>query len=146
MKKSLFLFIIAFLLVVGCKKSGDKEDLVIKAGFMCGWGAGEDSLNISESIVDYVFYIPSKSSLAQTDTSRIVKKNEWEEILNSFDIDDFMKLEYNTCNICVDGCDEWISIQNDRIYHKIRFTKGEQIDVIKGLQDKIAGLREEFSK
>jgi hypothetical protein len=141
-----FLFLIGLISLVSCKKSDDRNDLIIQSGFVCGWGSGEDSINISETSVNYVFYIPSKSLLPQTDTSRNMAGSEWPEVLNSFNIEDFMKLEYNTCNVCVDGCDEWISIQNDRLYHKITFTKGEQIEAIQGLQNKISQLREEFSK
>jgi hypothetical protein len=145
--KNLVLLFLAVLLSLGsCKKSDDKTDLIINAGFMCGWGSGEDSINISESAIDYVYYVPRESALPQTRASRNLTESEWSEILNSFNTDDFMELEYNTCNICVDGCDEWISIKNDRVYHKIRFTKGQQIETIKGLQDKLSQLREEFGK
>jgi hypothetical protein len=146
--KNLVLLILVVLVFPGsCKKAvDDKADLVIEAGYMCGWGAGEDSINISESTVDYVYYIPRESALPQTRTSRNLTESEWSEIINSFNTDNFMELEYNTCNICVDGCDEWISIRNDRLYHKIRFTKDQQIETIKGLQDKLSLLREEFGK
>ena len=146
MKNLVGLFLIGLISLVSCKKPEDRTDLVINAGFMCGWGAGEDSINISETIVEYVFYVPRESALPHTRASRNLTESEWTEILNSFNTDDFMELEYNTCNICVDGCDEWISIKNDRLYHKIVFTKGQQIDAIKGLQDKLSLLREEFGK
>jgi hypothetical protein len=146
--KNLLLFIVTVLIALAsCKKAeDDKADLVIQAGFMCGWGAGEDSINISETNIEYVYYVPRESALPKMRASRNLTESEWLEIINSFNTDDFTELEYNTCNICVDGCDEWISIKNDKLYHKIRFTKDQQIDAIKGLQDKLSMLREEFGK
>jgi len=31
--------------------------------------------------------------------------------MNDVNIDNFVKLNYQTCNVCVDGCDEWILIK-----------------------------------
>jgi hypothetical protein len=122
------------------------SDLIIKAGFMCGWGSGEDSLEISQTKIKYVYYIPAQSSIPIINKSRSVPESEWTEILNDVNLDYFVKLNYQSCNICVDGCDEWISIQDDKISHNIRFGKGLQIDTINRLQNKLAELRAEFSK
>lgn len=146
MKKSFLLFMIFFSVLVSCKRSDENSNLTIEAGFVCGWGSGTDSLDISKSLIKYVYYVPGKSLLPQISISRSVPNSEWVEILNTVNIDDFVKLDYNSCNICVDGCDEWISIQNDQISHKIRFSKGQQIDAIGKLQTKLAQLRSEFSK
>jgi hypothetical protein len=132
-------------LLAGCKKNEDTSGLTIKAGFACGWGAGEDSLEISRSGIKYVYYVPSKSSSALIRTSRTIPASEWNEITEIVNMDSFARLKYNTCNICVDGCDEWIYINNGRISHSIRFTKGEEIAAIEELQKKLAELRAEFN-
>jgi hypothetical protein len=138
--------IILFSLSWGCKKADDNSGLTINAGFACGWGAGEDSLEISRSEIRYVFYIPSKSGEALIRTSRNVTAIEWDEITEAINMDTFVKLNYNTCNICVDGCDEWISIENGTLSNSIRFTKGQDIETISLLQKKLAELRTEFNK
>ena len=147
MRSSFILLILIFLVLLGCKKSDltSNSDLIIKAGFMCGWGSGEDSLEISQSKITYVYYIPSQSRVPIINKSRAVTESEWKQILDIVNLDDFIKLNYQSCNICVDGCDEWISIQDDEISHNIRFGKGSQIDTISRLQNKLAELRAEFS-
>jgi hypothetical protein len=145
---SLFLILATFFALLSCKKSElpPNSDLIIKAGFMCGWGSGEDSLEISKTTIKYVYYIPAKSHEPIINKIRAVSDSEWTEILNDVNLDDFVKLNYQSCNICVDGCDEWILIQDDQISHNIRFTKGEKIDKINKLQNKLEQLRSEFSK
>jgi hypothetical protein len=134
-----------FSLIVGCEKNGDTSGLTIRAGFACGWGTGEDSLEISRSGINYVYYVPSKSPAPMIRTSRSVAASEWNEITRIVNMNNFTRLNYNTCNICVDGCDEWIYIDNGRISHRIRFTKGQEIETITELQKKLAELRAEFN-
>jgi hypothetical protein len=148
MKPIVFIILTLFFVFSDCKKSEltPGHDLTIKAGFACGWGSGEDSIEISRTMIKYVYYIPAKSHEPTIDKTRAVSDNEWTEILNNVNLDEFVKLNYQSCNICVDGCDEWIIIQNDHISHNIRFTRGERIDKIDKLQNKLEQLRSEFSK
>jgi hypothetical protein len=60
-------------------------------------------------------------------------------------MDDFIKLNYNSCNICIDGCDEWIYMQNEESSHKITFGPGFKNDSINKLQTKLKQLRTEFN-
>ena len=146
MKPIAFLVLTLFFAFSGCKKSGmaPGSDLIIKAGFACGWGSGEDSLEISKTTVRYVYYIPAKSHEPVINKTRAVSDSEWTEILDDINLDEFVKLNYQTCNICVDGCDEWISIQDNNLLHKITFGYGDKIDTISKLQDRIKLLRAEF--
>lgn len=137
--------LLILFLSISCRKTDESDDsLIIKAGFACGWGAGQDTLEISSSIIKYSFYVPQESSDPKIDASREVTRAEWKEIKEAVDMDAFLALEYNTCNICVDGCDEWIFIQNDKASHRISYDKGLQIETIKKLQDLISGLKAEF--
>jgi hypothetical protein len=152
MKKYISLIFLLLIFLVGCKKQENypvfKEEspLKIKAGFMCGWGSGEDSLYISNTVIKYVYYVPAKSLLPKFKQTRATTEAEWINILNALDLNKFIKLNYNSCNICVDGCDEWISIQDDLISHQIRFGYGSKIDSICDLQTILAQFRSEFSK
>lgn len=150
MKKYVPLIFLILACIGGCKKqentSIDKVEssLKIRAGFMCGWGSGEDSLYISKTIIRYVYSIPGQSTFPKINKTRATTDDEWVNILNSLDLDNFIKLNYNSCGICVDGCDEWIKIQNDQISHQIRFVLGLKIDSISDLQTLIAHYRSEF--
>lgn len=57
-------------------------------------------------MIKYVYYIPATSQMPQITKSRTVPENEWAEILNCINVNEFVKLQYQTCNVCADGCDE----------------------------------------
>jgi hypothetical protein len=124
----------------------EESDLTIKAGYICGWGSGQDTLTITKKKVSYVFYVPRKSNKPEIKKSRTLTEKEWEEILSSFDMNDFLKLNYNTCNVCIDGCDSWISVHSKKTNHRLSFNYGMQIDTIKNLQVKLSQIRAEFQK
>ncbi|MBK7711130.1 MAG: hypothetical protein IPJ37_09425 [Bacteroidales bacterium] len=130
---------------IGSHKSSD-SDLVIKAGYECGWGSGTDSLEISQKLIRYVYYVPAKSSEPVLRKSRSVTEAEWAGILSLVNKDEFAGLNYQECNVCFDGCDDWIFIQDGTFSHKITYAKGNQIDSILNLQKKLADLRAEFNQ
>jgi hypothetical protein len=140
-----FFLILLLTSVISCRKD-DYTGLTIDAGFACGWGSGQDSLVITRSEIRYVYYIPAKSREPVKMASRGTSASEWSEIKEAVDYSEFMKLNYNTCNLCVDGCDEWISLHDDDIDHSIRFTKGQVIESINRLQEILARIRAEFAK
>jgi hypothetical protein len=150
LKKLLLVIFLMLACLSGCEKqekpsiNKDESPLKIRAGFMCGWGTGEDSLYISNTVIKYVYSVPAQSNLPKINKTRATTDAEWVNILNSLDLDNFVKLNYNSCGICVDGCDEWIKIQNDQISHQIRFGLGAKLDSISDLQTLIAQYRSEF--
>ena len=152
MKNFLFLMILSSCCLISCRKTEnvdlnqENSSMVIKAGFVCGWGAGEDSLIISSKRIKYVYSVPAKSNIPEINQTRSTTSADWEKITSSINLKNFLRLDYNTCNICVDGCDEWISLKNDSIFHQIRFGLGYKIDSIKPLQDLLAQFRSEFRK
>lgn len=154
MKPFSFILLTLSLVLLGCKKPIALTDtskstnscLIIRAGFICGWGTGTDSLEISRTEIKYVYYIPSKSYVPIINKTRSISDEEWKEIVNDIDTESFLGLDYQSCNVCVDGCDEWIFIQNGKLSHKITFGKGLEISTISKLQSKLAELRTEFNK
>jgi hypothetical protein len=152
MKNRLLLIVIFSFCLIACNKTefsrtkSENTSMVIKAGFMCGWGSGEDSLIITSTTIKYVYSVPAKSQIPEINKERQTSTSEWNNILNSVNFDSFLNLNYNTCNICVDGCDEWISVKNDSMSHQIRFGLGLKIDSVKPLQDILSQLRSEFRK
>ena len=121
------------------------QQVIIQAGFVCGWGSATDSLIITKTEIRYAYYVPRLSSKPQIQKKRGVPEIEWTQIRNSFNADEFIKLNYNSCNVCFDGCDEWVSVLNDLSFHKITYPKGLKIDTISQLQLKLAALRAEFN-
>ena len=132
----------------GCIKyqTVSNSEMNIKAGFVCGWGSGMDSINISRNSITYKHWVPATSPDPVINKARPVSESEWKEILSYVNLVEFLDLDYQSCNVCVDGCDEWISIQNDNISHKITFEKGLEIKDITRLQAKLAALRAEFAR
>jgi hypothetical protein len=151
-KKTLKLASLSILAVLlnfqGCIKyqTVSSSELTIDAGFVCGWGSGQDSIEITRHSITYRYWIPARSPAPVINKTREVTEIEWEEISSYVNLSEFLNLDYNTCNVCVDGCDEWISVQNDNISHKITFDKGLKIKTISSLQAKLAALRAEFAK
>jgi hypothetical protein len=144
-----FVLPIIGLLLFGCEKNNsddtpDNSGLIIKSGFVCGWGNGTDTIEISKTTIRYVYYIPRQSQQPQISKTRSVSASEWNEIRCAVNMKEFNKLTYNTCNVCVDGCDEWIFIQENKSFHKITFRFGAKIDTISNLLTKLAQLRNEF--
>jgi hypothetical protein len=145
-----FVLPIIGLLLFGCSKNNsedaaDNSGLIIKSGFVCGWGSGTDTIEISKTTIRYVYYIPRLSEKPQISKSRAVSESEWNEIISGVKMDEFTRLTYNTCNVCFDGCDEWILIQQKESSYKITFGKGAEIEPINKLQAKLAQLRKEFN-
>jgi len=150
MRKPLLLITLFSFCLSACYKTEDNTtvkdnpSLIIKAGFACGWGSGEDSLVISSTLIKYIYSVPARSQIPEISKTRVTSTTEWNNILNSVNVRDFSNLHYNSCIICVDGCDEWISVKSDSISHQIRFGLGLKIDSIKQLQNILAQLRTEF--
>ena len=152
MSWKLLLFELLFILAILCdgcdlveRNLPANSDLIIQNGYVCGWGAGTDSLIITKNEIRYMFYTPRLSLEPQILKSRSIPETEWNEIVHSFKVTEFEKLNNNTCNVCFDGCDEWIAVQNGQSSHKITFGKGMKIDTISQLQLKISALRTEFN-
>jgi hypothetical protein len=132
----------------GCIKyqTVSNSEMNITAGFVCGWGSGMDSINISRKSITYRYWVPATSPDPVINKTRPVTESEWTEISSFINLTEFLNLDYQSCNVCFDGCDEWISVQNENISHKITFEKGMEIKDISKFQAKLASLRDEFAR
>ena len=95
------------------------EELIIKAGTICGWTLANDSLSLNAMETYYTFHDPSTNEQSQYSNSTITE--QWNAILQVLDLDAFFKSTLNDCAICVDGCDMWIQIEVAKKGHRIRF-------------------------
>jgi len=105
----------------------DNTGIVIKYGFIEGWCSGTDSMIIAGNDVWYVdgAVCGKNVSAKYLDISPIGK----ELLLQLFDQTAFDKLELNSCFVCVDGTDCWISVQNGSYFHKIRYAYGDSVHI-----------------
>jgi hypothetical protein len=113
-------------------------------GTACGWCAGTDSLVITKDSVIYKFISPCDNNDYTTDS--VTNPNDWNDLVNLLDTDEFTEIDINTCYVCVDGCDTWISVKGDSISHKIRFGHRDSIAVqnIRPFINKLDSIRNGF--
>ena len=75
-----------------------------------------------------------------------MEKSEWDKITGMIEFNEFNSIRLNTCNVCVDGCDKWITIRNGSYSHTIRFGYQDSIVLqpVRSLADKLDSIREVF--
>ena len=143
--------ILLCLVGTSCDDDNDKDDdehadIIIKTGQECGWCGGMDSLTITKLNSIYAFDSPcpeiaDKKRNAKTDST------EWNELLATLDWDEFNKVQVETCAVCTDGCDTWISVEKNQQTHLIRFTEySTEIEPIRPFVEKLDSLIEVFRK
>ena len=141
MKISNFILTSLIILVVSCDKDkrttrNSTDNMTIVYGNVCGW-CGYDSLTITQNITtlsgqNYC----SSEELNKTSTTH---DTTWTDLTSSLDFQKFKAIDLNTCNVCVDGCDTWITIRTDSYYHKIRYGY-DDMDKLKSIKSFIDEL------
>jgi hypothetical protein len=138
-------FIFVLSLFWGCDQSeNEAEELQIEFGSVCGWCAGEEFITVTSSQLSYYKNIPCGDDKGTTRKSRKITASEWNEIIASFNIEDFKTLNYNTCNVCADGCDEIIRITENGNLHEIRYSPSDEIQETKKLEQFLAEILDEM--
>lgn len=147
-----FLFVCLFLIFsFSCVYDNLEEKstaavLVIKTGTVCGWCAKNDTLTLSDTHVRYVNYTNCSTSKAIVEKTGELTASELQTLLNLLDFDELKKLELNSCNICVDGCDDWISFKNGTQTHYIRFGKNDaKLQPIKAFVDGLNTIKGKYT-
>lgn len=142
--RTFFIFLLLFSLACDQEESGMQDDFVIEFGTVCGWCAGEELLTVSESGIKYTRTIPCGDDKGTTQKQKSISTSEWEEIYASFDYSYFKTLNYNECNVCADGCDEFIKITDHNDSGEIRYSPGLQIDGLEELKSLLTNLLDEM--
>lgn len=135
--------------VLSCSESKEfqleKSDLVIKAGTVCGWCAKNDTLIISGKTYKYVNYIQCSTTNPAVKKTGQLETLEQEALIGKIDFGEFKKLELNSCNVCVDGCDDWITIKSGSETHTIRFSRNDsKLQPIKAFVDQLNTLKAKY--
>ena len=149
MKRKIIFFCSFVFVAWACSESKEfqleKSDLVIKAGTVCGWCAKNDTLIISGKSYRYVNFIQCSTTNPSVKKTGKLETTELESLLNQLDLQEFKKLELNSCNVCVDGCDDWITIKNGAETHTIRFSRNDsKLQPIKAFVDQLNALKAKY--
>lgn len=148
--KTYLILLLIVVFALACQEeqlSSEKpsSDLIIKTGTICGWCSRDDTLSIIGNSVRYVNYTQcdnNKPAIAKTGD---IEQQSLDSLLMMFDYDEFRKIELNTCNICFDGCDNWIEIHQGEESHYIRFTGNEpNLEPIKGFIEHLNALKSKY--
>jgi hypothetical protein len=147
-KLIIYIGLVIFILS-SCEKNKNNDnnrylsdnDLIIKTGIVCGWCGGADSLIINIQEIEYSYYLPCDEEYGNK--KETTKEEIWNSLLSVLDLKEFLKVDLNVCNVCVDGCDKWIYIENDTISHRISFWDDDSLEFknIKPLIDELEKIR-----
>lgn len=119
--------------------------LVIKTGTVCGWCTINDTLTIIGNSVRYVNYANCSTINSSMQKTGQLKTSEFEALLAQFDFNEFKKLDLNSCNVCVDGCDDWIYFNNGTESHYIRFTRNDpKLQPVKEFVDQLNVIKTQY--
>lgn len=145
----IFLMSLGFILLIlfsSCRKEGENKKLEITIGTVCGWCVGEDSLVIDEDKIHYDYNGKYCSSSNEIKMDTLTDKKEWDDLVSILDLNKFQKIDVNSCDICFDGCDTWITVRQGPYYHHIRFGMGDSAAIrpIRPLINKLDSIRGRF--
>lgn len=149
-KLSTLLFLIAaFTSCEGSVKTTLSNGLNITIGRVCGWCTGQDELAISQETCSYYYDHACGDSLDVPKKFFNTPKAEWEKLVSLLDKNEFKNIDINTCNVCADGCDIWVIVEDSGYSHTIRFgdeseVGGSQRKYVSTLQNLISKVREDF--
>lgn len=119
-----------------------RDSKQIKYGTVCGWCVGEEFIIITSSKVEYQKTIPCGENAGTVKKSIDYCSCEWDLLMASFDYELFKTLEYTDCNVCADGCDEFLEIFENESAHELRFSLNDEIEGMEDLRKKLAELME----
>ena len=146
MKNFLFAATIG-LLVLACQDeqiATEKvhSDLLIKTGTICGWCSRNDTLTIQGNSVRYVNYTQCNNTQPAVEKNSQISAGEIKALLSLLDFSELKKLDLNTCNVCFDGCDDWIYFRNGHNIHYIRYTRDDpKLGPIKAFVDALNAIK-----
>jgi hypothetical protein len=153
--KSLISFIVCVVIFTSCEKESKKLSIsdininesgtIIKYGLIRGWAMGNDSLIIESNDMWFISnFNADNSTIIQ---HQLIQDSEMDTLLNSLDVNEFLKIASNSADICPDCAEYWISLENDTLYHRIHYdhTDSESIGSIRNFVDKLEMLKNRFN-
>lgn len=150
MKSRILLLACLIGFAFSCTFMEDEEsdsDLMIRTGTICGWGSVNDTLILTgDRTVRYVNYTRASAGKPLVEKKAELSPSELESLMALLNVKELKKLELNSCNVCFDGCDDWISFTDGTASHYIRFTKDDpKLQPIKAFVDQLNVLKAKYS-
>jgi len=122
------------------------SDMVIKTGTVCGWCTLNDTLKISGKHLRYVNYANCSTTKASVVRSGELTNSEFDALINLVDFDELKKIDLNSCNVCFDGCDDWITLTSGNDSHTIRFSRNDpKLENIQAFVDELNRIKANLS-
>ncbi len=140
------LVILVLLILGACERNEipEQENIKIEFGSECGWCAGKEFITVTNSGIKYIRNIPCGEGKGIKGKEKEISSKEWNEIQSSFDYSLFTTLNHNSCNVCVDGCDEIIRITKNDNIHEIRYSSPNEVEETKDLRQILSKIMEEM--
>ena len=150
MLRKFLLIGVVFIVAFACTydsvddKSND-SDLIIKTGTICGWCTVNDTLTITRNSVRYVNYANCSTNKPSVEKMGELNAVELDALLAKLDLAELKKLDLNSCNVCFDGCDDWIYFSNGAENHYIRFTRNDpKLQPIQAFVDQLNAIKAQY--
>ena len=149
-KLSFSIVLLSVFLFSSCIFGDDEKDVdesyKIEYGFACGWCGGTGSIELVNGQIRYKREIPCGDEKGTDTRTDKFSPEQWNDLISSYDYDYYLGLEYSECNVCVDGCDEIITITKDEITHELRYDPGDTIPGLEVFQEKLRALMLNYQK
>ncbi len=125
---------------------GSNSGVIIKTGTICGWCTVNDTLTIKGNSVWYVNYANCSTGNPSVQKSGQLKTSELDSLLALLHFDELKKLDLISCNVCFDGCDDWISFENGNESHYIRYGSSDpKLEPIRAFVDRLKEVKSKYS-
>lgn len=142
----LVLILICFSCTDKTFEENSNSDLVIKTGTVCGWCTVNDTLTIVGNDVRYANYANCSSTSPSVKKSGKLTSSELDALLKLLDFEELKKLDMNSCNVCFDGCDDWIFYKNGSQTHYLRFGINDpKLQPIQAFLDRLNSIKTQYS-
>jgi hypothetical protein len=151
MLRKILIIITVITLVYSCRYDSledrnNNSNLIIKTGTVCGWCTVNDTLTITRTAVRYVNFTNCGSTKPAVSKAGQMQSAELDDLLGKLDFAELKKLDLNACNVCADGCDDWISFKKGTETHYIRFTRNDpKLQPIQAFIEQLYTLKSEYS-
>jgi hypothetical protein len=142
MRSSFVILSIAFFIVSCQKENIDEETTIIKYGTVCMMGSDSLTIEGNDLWYAYVSYFDDK----RVNKHEIMSEAEKESLFDALDYNEFANIHLNSCFVCVDGCDDWISIKDNNKAHKISYAYYDTLGIstIEEFIDQLDLLKSKF--
>lgn len=151
MAKKFILFASILIMLFSCtydtlEDKNRSSSVVIKTGTLCGWCTKNDTLTISGNMVRYVNYADCSNFSPTVSKTGTLIGTELDALLASLNFSEFEKLDLNSCNICFDGCDDWIQVIDGVESHYIRYGGSEtELQPIKDFVNQLNSIKAKYA-